>query len=564
MAAYTGGLLDTLLDAKAGITTNLDSVAHFPDGSWSDLPVLIQDAFVGSWADVIPSYAGPAHTGGLMRTFDADWYDRIHVIPLAFDLGNVLQNQTRTAEVWNANFVNRTLNAITETGTDGITLTGGPGTPPVVYLPLQSEIYTFTVTLDGPLAIDASYLFDFDTQDLTVTLVGNRAIVFAFEPQLPVTEILEWRTDLLESYGGAEQRIMVRHRPRQKFDFTYLLSARNEISRALNGLYGRVGGVFAVPLWWDVRNLTSDVSLGATTIPVVTDYADFRAAGFAILWRASDDFEVIEIDTVSPTQLTLTRPTDQAHPALTTYVIPVHRCLAADPVDSARRANGVTTIDVEWQSQDPTDLSALDGELTLYRGLPVLNDLNFMEGDEVAEPIESKAVVIDNKTGPSARSYRRRFPRIVTAKGWQPETSAELWAIRKLIYALRGRQRSFWLPSFREDFVLTATVGASATTLLVEPVDYERFIDTNEPLGDIAIYLNNGSVFFREVTDVQPGGGGTEQLTISASLGVTVNPADILRISYLMRARLDTDAISITHSGLGRAQITVPVVGVLA
>lgn len=564
MAAYTGVLAADVLNFKAGITTNLDAFDYLPNGSPSSVNNLFDAALSGTWADVVPSYAGPAHTGMLARTFDGDWYDRIHIIPLNLDLGNVLQNQIRTVEVWNANFVSRTLNAITETDTEGITLTGELGVPPAVYLPLRSKIHTFTITLDGPLAIDASYLFDFDTQDLTVTITGTRAIVFAMEPQLPVAEVLEWRTDVLESYGGAEQRIMVRHRPRQSFDYSYLLSDRNEVSRALNGLYGRAGGVFAVPVWWDVRNLTSDVSIGATTVLTDTAYADFRNGGFAILWRASDDFEVVEIDTVSPTQFTLTRPTDQAHPAISTVVMPLQRCLLADKTPANRRPNGVTTIEASWQSEEPVDLSATDGELTLYRGLPVLTDLNFVEGDEISESIEAKAVVIDNKTGPAPKSYRRRFPRIISAKTWMPETKVELWTIRKLIYALRGRQRSFWLPTFREDFVLTATVGSSATTLLVEPVDYERFIDTNEPLGDIAIYLTNGSVFYREITDVQPGGGGTEQLSISSALGVTVNPADILRISYLVRSRLDTDAVRITHNGLGRAVVVAPTVGVLA
>jgi hypothetical protein len=357
---------------------------------------------------------------------------------------------------------------------------------------------------------------------------------------------------------------MVRHRPRRKFQMDYLISQRNEVSRALNGLYGRVGGVFAVPIWWDVRNLTSDVSIGGTTVFVDTNYADFRDGGFAILWRASDDFEVVEIDTVSPTQFTLTRPTDQAHPSLTTVVMPVERCLIADETPTTRRPNGVTSIEARWESEEPRDLSATDGELTIYRGLPVLGDLNFVDGNEVAEPIQSKAVVIDNKSGPAAKSYRRRFPRIISAKGWQPETPAELWAVRKLLHALRGRQRSFWLPTFREDFVLTATVGPAATTMLVEFVDYERFIDTNEPLGDIAIYLNNGTTFFREVTNVEPGIGGTEQLTISSALGITVNPSDVLRISYLVRSRLDTDSVTITHDGLGRARIVAPTVGVLA
>lgn len=558
-------LAGILLHYKDGITPNLDAIAYLPDGSWSTRPVVLEGGLSGASAVGTLSFGEGAFDGVVTQTFDGDWYHRVHLLPMAIALGDVLQSQVRTFEVWNANFTSKTLSSIVETDTDGIVLSGGPGAPPIVYGPLSSFVYTLTVGVDGPFSIDASYFFDWaGTNDVTLSVTGKRAVLFIFEPQLPAAEQLEWLTDVQESYGGAEQRIMVRHKPRQWLDFTYLISNPAEVARAQNTLYGRVGTTVAVPVWWDLRPLLADISIGGTVVSVSTAYADFRAGSFAVLWRSSSDFEVVEIDTVAPTQLTLSRPTELAHAAVSTVVIPLRRCLAPDPLPTSRYGNGVTTYQIAWQSIEPTDLSATDGELTLYAGLPVLNDRNFMSGAQVEEPIQSKAVLIDNKTSAAPDSRRRRFPRILTVKGWAPESAADSWAVRKLIYALRGRQRSFWLPTFRRDLNLTATVGPAATTLLVSPVEYERYIDGQDPLGHVAIYLTNGTVFFRQITNVEPGLGGTEQLTINAPLGVTVNPADILRISYLMRARLDTDRIEITHHGLGRMQVTVPVVGVLA
>lgn len=558
-------LAPDVLTGKAGISSNLDAIAFLPNGSPSSEPVIVETSpGAGESTYTGPSYFVAAWDGDYAATFEGDFYNRIHVLPSTFVLGNVLQTAVRTFEVWNAHFTSKTLSAIDEIGTEGIVLTGGPGDPPTVYGPLRSAVYTATVGLDGPLSINASYEFDFAAaNNVLVVLTGARAVIFAFEPQLPITERLEWLTDLQESYGGAEQRIMVRHKPRQAMDANYLLANPTEVARALNTLYGRVGGTIAVPVWWDLRPLLADVSIGGTTVSVSTANADFREGGFAILWRASDDFEVVEISTLSPTQLNLVRPVELAHPAVTTAVVPLLRALAPDPLPTSRYGNGVTTFDIAWQFTEVVDLAALDGELTLYRGLPVLNDLNFMSGAQIDEPIQSKAVLIDNKTTAGAKSYRRRFPRIVTVKGWAPETAADIWTVRKLLHALRGRQRSFWLPSFRKDFTLTATVADTATTLLVSPAEYERFVDVQEPLGDIAIYLKNGTVFFREITNVEPGSGGTEQLTINSPLGATVNPDDVLRISYLMRARLDTDSIEITHLGLDRAVVNVPVVGVI-
>lgn len=552
------------LHYKAGITPNLDEVAHFPDGSRSPVPIMLDEHLIGETTYSLPATPlGTPATGYRTATYDGDFYHRIHLTPIKFDLGNVLQAESRTFEVWNAHFSAKTLDGITEDGADGLVLSGGPMDPPVVFGPLRSHAYTLTITLDGPLAIEAAYEFDFDgANDVTLVVVGSRAVIFAFEPQLPIGERLEWLTDVQEAYSGAEQRVMVRHKPRQTIEATYLLHEQNEVSRALNTLYGRVGGTIAVPTWWDLRPLLADVAAGGTTVPVDTTHADFRDGGFALLWRSSSDFEVVQIDSVADIELVLVRPLEGDHAAVSTVVVPLQRCLAPDPLPTKRRGVGVTTLEIAWASIEPVDLTLPDEDLTIYRGLPVLDDINFMDGTELSEPIQSGALLVDNETGPGARSFRRRrMPRIVTMKGWAPETPAEVGTLRRLLHALRGRQRSFWLPTFRNDFQLTTAIGSTDVALFVMGAEYQRFIDRASPLGDIAIYLRDGTVFYREIVDVMPG-TGAEQLVIDSALGTAVQPEDVARISYLMRARLDSDVVAIQHLGLGRAQAFVPVVGV--
>ena len=45
-----------------------------------------------------------------------------------------------------------------------------------------------------------------------------------------ITETLEWKTDILQSYSGAEQRIARRLSPRRTFEFTILING-NERAR---------------------------------------------------------------------------------------------------------------------------------------------------------------------------------------------------------------------------------------------------------------------------------------------------------------------------------------------
>lgn len=502
------------------------------------------------------------YTGGhLVTAFGADWYHRVHLIPLHVSLGNLLQGQTRPVLVWNAHLVSRTLQSIDVDGaSEGLELSGQDA-PPLEFAPLQVRDYSLSITLEGPATIDVRFAFEFEgdeTPRLEVT--GSRIVMFTYSAQRPLVEVLEFLTDVLQAYSGREQRRMVRARPRNLYRASYLAHGR-EAARILNTLFGWHGRVFAVPQWQYARDLLADLEVGATSVPTDTAYSDLREGGLVILWRASDDWEVAEILNVDPGRVELARPLEAPHPALETLVLPVHLCVSGDPVNHSRTADGWTTVQVEWRSTETAELAADDGDLTLYKGLPVLDGPNYAADVNAAESIAAEYALLDPGTGTFSIALRREAPALYTAKRWDTEDPAEAWAIRRLLYALRGRQRSFWLPTFRADFSLVETVGASATTLEVESAEYERFV-MHEPLTHVAVYLRNGQVFYREIVDVTPA-GANELLAIDAAFGQEIAPEDVLRISFLIRSRLDTDAIELVHERQGALAVTVPVVGVL-
>lgn len=501
-----------------------------------------------------------AHSGAF-ATIGEEWYNRIHVLPGRLDLGNLLTEQVHTVEVWNAHFSDRTLDDILEVGTEGITVVK-PFEEPAVYGPLQSELYEYTISREGPAAIAATYTFDFTSEMPVLIITGDRVIVFPFSAERPVLEDLEFLTTIYEAYDGSEQRVKARELARQSYRMSYKRPDPRETAEMLNTVFGNIGLAFGVPMWQDVRRLTADVVATGTAVPISTAHADFRDGGLAILWQSPSSFEVVEIDAVQPTQLDLVRPLQQNHDALDTYVTPLRICLAGDPVQHSRTPSGLTTLSATWRSLEDTDLSVGDGELTIYRGAPVLDDPNFMD-ERLGESIIGKVDVIDYDTGVIQSVRRRLAPELSTAKRWDTDDPEAAFDVRRLLYALRGRQRAFWLSTFREDFFLVATIGPTDTSIEVEPVKYPRFVDTQEPLGDIAIYLNDGSVFYREITASQELPGGNEQLDISSSLGQSVAPGDVLRISYLVRSRLNSDRVTITHRRPGSVVVTVPVAGVM-
>ncbi|SEJ50166.1 hypothetical protein SAMN04244579_04607, partial [Azotobacter beijerinckii] len=139
----------------------------------------------------------------------------------------------------------------------------------------------------------------------------------------------------------------------------------------------------------------------------------------------------------------------------------------------------------------------------------------------------------------------RAFP--VQGHRWLGMGRAERSALRSLLYALRGRQVPVWLPTHAADLEPVATVTAVATTLDVANVGYTRFGQAKPGRCDIRLELWDGTAFHRRITGSTELSADVERLAIDSPLGVQVEPAEVLRISWLTLCRLDSDSLEIHH-----------------
>ena len=504
--------------------------------------------------------------------FETALYDRIHLIPKNVALGNVLQDQQFDVEVWNAFAVQQTLDSIGGTGTTGITIVSPnpPGNPPADFPGYSSFIYQVQVDRDGPASIDAQFAFDFTVEAPVLSITGTRIITLAFVPQRPIVEALEWKTDVLEAYAGREYRSRTRNLPRQLFEMEYLEARPRERSRFLNHLIGHHGGFFAVPVWHFARPLLQDASVSDTTIFVDTTNADFRDStadvqSLIILVRDSNDFEVAQIAVggLQPGQIDLERPLEQDHGGAITDVIPLQIMLSQDPLEWDLTPNGSLSVSAKWLAEEVVDLAESDGNLTLYKGHPVLTGFNYVD-ETLDEKITIKYDLFDNESGAFEPIQKRTVPEYETQKGFETDTVQDAWDLRKLIYALRGKQRSFYMPTWRSDFVPTSTIGAADLNITIQSADHQRFWVGEDPFASVAIILKDGTQFFRDIVDINPGATLDEEvLSINTSLGQVVNPDDVMFISYLLLCRLGSDRITLRHRFKdGVVTVRTPVIGV--
>ncbi len=512
--------------------------------------------------------------GGICAGWVDDIYNRIHVIPSVLNLGNVLANQNQDVEVWNSHFVSKTLSVINETSTQGITLLE-PSAPPLLFNAQASfkAPYSVLITTDGPAVIDAEYEFDFTTEAPTLSITGQRVISFPFDFQKPFQERLGFLTDVQEADDGAELRVRARKLPRTTLKVDYLLPDSPKLrSQILNRLYGSQGKFFAVPMFQWGRDLLTDLSIGVSVIPVDTTLADFRDSTVdethsIMLWRSETDFEILQIAVggLADAQITIDLPTTIAHTAGDTLVLPLEVALSQDPIQWAETRNNRITISLQWLLEDVTDLADLSSLPTMPAdGLPVFDDSNFM--DKVLEQtLDKNYFLMDNMVGPVLAIGGRAAPQYSTTKGFNTRNAADAWTLRQVLYGLRGKQKSFWLSSFRDDFVIVDAIGAGDTNLVVERVDYNLFVAQIGSWRGLRLELNDGTVFYRQIVAsdvaVDP---EEEQITIDSSLGQIVAVEDIRQTSLLMMCRSGTDNVDIFWSSVSNLQVRLPIKGIPA
>jgi hypothetical protein len=485
------------------------------------------------------------HAGDIAHAFGRDWYDRIHVVPAMINLGNLLSNQTREIEVWNAHFTNKLLSSIDGTGTSGMNLIE-PDEAPTTFAPLESRIYHLQISNIGAPTINASFEFNFPGEVPTLQVVGSRVTIWKTRPnwKREVTERWVWLTDVLTAYDNTEQRIKLRDKPRREYEFqvTAWAQERQEMENALWGWQHRV---FAVPVWQDQRQLLTSVPAGGSAINLNTTGTEFEEDGLVILANHAGEAEAQEILSLDANSIALKLPLEKAWPS-GTYVYPARLGRIGDTQKLTRLTPDIAEMVVNFRFEDGAGsfITAQDSTAT-YRGLPVLEDKPNWAGDLEAE-FYHKISEYDYQTGGVFTEYEGTAPNRLQQFRWFLNGRGAIDRYRKWLYARAGRLTPFWLPSQTPDFKVTQTIGGSSTQITVRNTGYTQYARQQNGRKDIRIELLDGTIHYRRVLDAAILSSTEENLEIDLALSTSViQPSQIKLVSFLSLSRLDQDQLEI-------------------
>lgn len=476
---------------------------------------------------------------------NATFYNRILIEPAKIDLGNMLSNQIRTIKVWNGFFVNKNLSSVIGTGTTNMTLTGGPATP-YNFRALEELTYTLTVSSEGPAAIDALYTWRVDGIGYTAEITGRRTIVFAFpiDFERDLVETLEWKTEIITSQDGSEQRRALRTKPRRSIGY-YLSLVGFDQQLYQNSLLGWQNRVFALPVWTDKRVTTSAMVAGATTIPVNPANYSFVVGDSVILYADAQTFEVGEIASLTTT-INLKNATSIAWPT-GTKVYPLIQAKGATQIPVTRYTDTVLTSNVNLiTSPSVTDpyIPVVEAPST-YDGLEVITvQPNWI--NNIDNSFEYQFDTVDKQTGGIAWFTSQTYGRILRSYSWLLTTRAEIYAFRGYLGRMNGRQKTCWVPSFTQDFNVIGNVGSSDTSIVVKDNGFRKLIGVQAAYDRIMIKMKNGTIYYRKINSITLAGDAINtQLNLNTNFGVAYAASDFKTIHLLHRCRLATDKVDL-------------------
>lgn len=539
-------------------TTELwnDSESWDDDQSWSTsgfvrqrpsipravLPTVVMrgGTITGSSPALAPEILVP---GGRQRSFRSDWYYRIHLLPNMLDIGAIPNAATRTATLWNA-WPNPVV--LTETqslGESGVTISGLNNGLDIRALGTLG--FTVNVGSDGPYNINGRFQFNFGSSLLPsyLTVTGKRAVLFDFAPNWSksVDVDLEFRTDIITTRSGREQRRALRRSGRKRFEFSVTVDRERfrSFTRLLKTAQNR-----DMTLGDPTRSVTiaSTTAPGAESLTLNSAPPAWMTIGATIVIDAADRMEAATIKGINGSQISLVSGSTQSWPK-GARVRPGLTGRLDDSISAKNLTDNVAAVTIGFRVEPGSEpYDGGDPGLLVHNGREVFPfNPNWARGvdnnfDWPVEEVDYGYGVVNTYRPVAFGSETRRATFVGIGRD-------ETDGVRRFFERMRGRQGEFYLPSGQEDLLMAAPAIAGNNTLRIRGTDVaDNFL--NDPVHrSISLTLFGGAQILRTVTGMT-GDDGESVLQLSQTWQSDISPSEVKRISWMTVTRMASDLLT--------------------
>ncbi len=502
---------------------------------------------------------------GLFKDMEfPEFFEDYHVVPRLFDFGNILSTQTSPLTVFSGfRKAFGTWSSFVNNAGAGTTLLGVPSLPTTMN-PLAGHLMTLEVSTIGNPNVDdvLAFVFDFGGTTINVPITLSRLVLFPVRPEIPYVEKLQFLTDVITTDDGSEQRISVRKNPRQLFEWDIRVDDGEYNKARLDALmFEWQPRAWGVPMWHESTELTVANIVGDLTINVTsTANADYRGDMLVLVYTDSQNFEVQTIDSLTATTITLKNAMTAAF-AVGTTVTPLRTGHMKERVQGTRFRSADQTLRVQFRITDnDSDLADTTGWST-HNSKVLLDDCNVMVSTTIRDTFERNLVVVDNQSGMVYQDSPWAVNKHGSTLTLRAQTRAGLWDIRQLLHALRGRQISFYLPTFNKDLFPAADLVSASQDLVIDNIGYNQFVQTRQNKDRIWLRQTDGTVITKQITSSTETSSVIETLVVDSIWGSNIAVVDIDRISYLEEVRFNSDEVTIRYElGERTVRVSAPII----
>ncbi len=371
------------------------------------------------------------------------------------------------------------------------------------------------------------------------------ATVWPYLPNIrlePYVVAREFRTEIITSRSGKEQRRALRQTPRKRVE--YLTGVAGNCLREFDrSMASAQRELLAIP---DRVRFVRLAGLAGEATPVVVDpVPSWISTGAALLLVDGSRVAERTVAGIAGTTVTFAESETASwpagtrlHPALHGYLEPSIKA----PLISPR---GVAEVSVAFEVDPGSEPAEAAGSppLTFQSREVFLRRPNRWRRIETTIAQEGAADV-DYGFG----RVRRFFPFNFATRMWEADyTGCDFErsdAIRQIFDRMKGRRGEFYMPTWRPDFMPVSGITAAGSTLIVAGA-LSSFL--NHPVfRAIALRKADGGWLLRRVTDIDPSGGANSQITVDSPWGETVALSDIAMVSWLPVWRFGSDILTMS------------------
>lgn len=371
-------------------------------------------------------------------------------------------------------------------------------------------------------------------------------------PEMPLIETWEWKTDILTSVDNHyEQRIAARISPRIKTETRYLVL--NEAQR--RGINTSVSREFrthrVMPHFQYAADLTAAAEISDTRIYFNPQKTNLRVGEPVFIYTNSiRDFTVYEVEELHSDGATLSSGLTEAYSS--GWVIPgvISRLEDGSGLSMGHVSGEAMIVGQRRDTLIDFKRPGASSQVLIYDGRPVLLQRYIVE-TPFEEKMSMGSRIVDSDTGIFQEFKGREYPYLISnvmfkIKRVQEPASMDYW--REFFDLIKGRQGSFYLPSWREDLHLREPIEAAMNVIKCTPNDWPELFAGKKEYDHILLQAPDRSTFLCRIHDHEVVEGGVDfiinDIVPSKFRGTQT------KISYVYLCRLNADTVKLEHGPL--------------